>query len=32
MRFPLDEYNRDIIIFLEMFGYKYKNSKKWLKL
>ena len=32
MRFPLDEYNRDIIIFLDMFGYKYKNSKKWLKL
>ena len=31
MRFPLEEYNRDIIIFLEMFGYKYKNSKNWRK-
>ena len=27
MRFPLDEYNRDIIMYLDMFGYKYKNSK-----
>ena len=23
----LDEYNRDIIMYLDMFGYKYKNSK-----
>ena len=27
MRFPLDEYNRDIITYLDMFGYKYKNAK-----
>jgi hypothetical protein len=27
MRFPLDEYNRDIISYLDMFGYKYKNAK-----
>ena len=27
MRFPLDAYNRDIIMYLDMFGYKYKNSK-----
>ena len=27
MRFPLDEYNRDIIMYFDMFGYKYKNSK-----
>ena len=32
MRFSLDEYSRDIIIYLDMFGYKYKNAKKWLKL
>jgi len=28
MRFPLDEYNRDIIMYLDMFGYKYKNAQK----
>ena len=28
MRFSLDEYSRDIIIYLDMFGYKYKNAKK----
>ena len=27
MRFPLDEYNRDLITYLDMFGYKYKNAK-----
>ena len=27
-RFPKDNYNRDIILYLVMFGYKYKNSKK----
>ena len=26
MRFPLEEYNRDIVMYLVMFGYKYKNS------
>jgi len=25
-RYPVNKYNRDIIIFLDMFGYKYKNS------
>ena len=25
-RYPIDQYNRDIIIYLNMFGYKYKNS------
>ena len=28
MRYPKDEYNRDIIMYLDMFGYKYKNAKK----
>jgi hypothetical protein len=27
MRFPLDYYNKDIIMYLDMFGYKYKNAK-----
>ena len=27
-RFPKEAYNRDIILYLVMFGYKYKNSKK----
>ena len=27
MRFPLEEYNNDIVIYLCMFGYKFKNSK-----
>ena len=26
MRFPLEEYNRNIVMYLVMFGYKYKNS------
>ena len=26
MRFPLDKHNKDIIKYLNMFGYKYKNS------
>ena len=26
MRFPLEEYNRDLVMYLDMFGYKYKNS------
>ena len=30
-RFPKEAYNRDIILYLVMFGYKYKNSKKIVK-
>ncbi len=26
MRFPLEEYNRDIIMYLDMFGYKYNKN------
>lgn len=25
-RYPIEQYNRDIIMYLNMFGYKYKNS------
>ena len=25
-RYPINEYNRGILIFLDMFGYKYKKS------
>ena len=25
-RYPIENYNRDIVIFFQMFGYKYKNS------
>ena len=27
MRFPLEKYSRDIIMYTNMFGYKYKNTK-----
>ena len=27
MRFPVDEYNRDIVMYTDMFGYKFRNSK-----
>ena len=27
-RYPQDDYNRDAIMYLDMFGYKYKNSPK----
>lgn len=27
MRYPLEKYNRDIIMYTDMFGYKYKNTK-----
>ena len=26
MRYPLEEYNRDVIMYIDMYGYKYKNS------
>ena len=25
-RYPVEEYNRDIIMYLDMFGYKFKKS------
>ena len=31
-RFPKEAYNRDIILYLVMFSYKYKNSKKNSKI
>ena len=27
MRFPFNEYNRDIVRYINMFGYKFKNTK-----
>ena len=27
MRFPVDEFNRDIVRYINMFGYKFKNTK-----